>query len=442
MTEAASPVGYMAGGSGGVVPTGSALSRRFTVNTANDAWGRVTDDGTVYVRTAEGERVVGSWQAGSPDEALAFFERKFAALETEVSLLEQRIATTDLSAAHAQATITRLLAALADAHAVGDLDGLRGRLEAMTGLVDHRREEHKAAREQARVHALETKERIVAEAEQIAAEATHWKISGERMRQLLEEWKAAPRGDRATETALWKRLSAARNAFTKRRRAYFAGLEEEREGAKVRKEKLAAEAEALASSTDWGPTASAFRELMRSWKEAGRADRSSEEELWTRFKTAQDTFFQARAQVLHAKDAELREHANVKTRLLAEAEKLVPVTDPRAARSTLRGIQERWEHAGSVPRDSHERLESGLRRVEEAVRKAEDTQWRRSNPEALSRARGTVEQIRSAITQLEGQLSRAQENGDATAQQRAEEAIAARRSWLAEAERTLAELSG
>jgi hypothetical protein len=312
----------------------------------------------------------------------------------------------------------------------------------MTGLVDHRREEHKAAREQARTMAHEAKERIVTEAERIAAEATHWKVSGERMRQLLEEWKTAPRGDRATETVLWKRLSAARNAFTKRRKAYFAGLEEEREGARVRKEKLVAEAEALASSTDWGPTASAFRELMRSWKEAGRADRGAEEELWSRFKTAQDTFFQARSQVLHAKDAELREHASVKARLLAEAEKLVPVADPRAARATLRGIQERWEQAGAAPRDSHERLEGGLRRVEEAVRRAEDSQWRRSNPEALSRARGTVEQIRSAISQLEGQLSRAQASGDTSAQQRAEEALAARRSWLAEAERTLAELSG
>jgi Domain of Unknown Function (DUF349) len=412
------------------------------VSTASDAWGRVADDGTVYVRTAEGERAVGSWQAGSPDEAIAFYQRKFAALETEVSLLEQRIATTDLSPAHAEATITRLLAAVADAHAIGDLDGLRSRLEAMTGLVDHRREEHKAAREQARTEALEVKERIVAEAERIAAEATHWKVSGERMRQLLEEWKAAPRGDRTTETALWKRLSAARNAFTKRRKAYFASLEEEREGARARKEKLCVEAEELASSTDWGPTASAFRELMRSWKEAGRADRAAEEELWGRFKTAQDSFFQARAQVLHAKDAELREHANVKTRLLAEAEKLVPVTDPRAARAALRGIQERWEQAGAVPREAHERLEGGLRRVEEAVRRAEDTQWRRSNPEALSRARGTVEQIRSAISQLEGQLARAQASGDTGAQQQAEEALAARRSWLAEAERTLAELSG
>ena len=411
------------------------------MSTASDAWGRVADDGTVYVRTAAGERVVGSWQAGSPDEALAFFQRKFAALDTEVSLLEQRMATTDLSASHAQASINRLLAAVAEAHAVGDLDGLRRRLEALSGLVDHRREEHRAAREQARTQAQEVKERIVAEAERIAAEATHWKVSGERMRQLLEEWKTAPRGDRATETALWKRLSAARNQFTKRRKAYFAGLEEEREQARARKEKLAVEAESLAASTDWGPTASAFRELMRLWKEAGRADRGAEEELWGRFKAAQDSFFQARSRVLHAKDTELREHAQTKARLLAEAERLVPVTDPRAARAALRSIHERWEQAGPVPREANERLEGGLRRVEEAVRKAEDTQWRRSNPEALSRARGTVAQIRAVISQLEGQLSQAQANGDTRAQQRAEEALAARRSWLAEAERTLAELS-
>jgi hypothetical protein len=401
----------------------------------------VAEDGTVYVRTAGGERQVGSWQAGSPDEALAFFKRKFASLETEVGLLEQRLTSTDLSPAAARSTIERLIASVRDAHAIGDLDGLLGRLEKLTDVASRRREEHKAAREQARSEALEVKERIVAEAEQIAAEATHWKISGERMRQLLEDWKAAPRGDRAAETALWKRLSAARNAFTKRRKAYFAGLEEEREGIRARKEELARQAEAMQDSTDWSSTAAAYRELMRAWKTAGRADRATEDELWTRFKAAQDTFFQARAGILAAKDAELRQNATVKEQLLAEAEKLVPVTDARAARAAIRGIQERWEKAGGVPRDSQDRLEGGLRRVEESLRKAEDTQWKRSNPEARSRARSTVDQLRATISQLEGQLEKAQASGDTKAEQRAQEALAARQSWLAEAERTLAEFS-
>jgi Domain of Unknown Function (DUF349) len=412
------------------------------VTSANDPWGRVDADGTVYVRTAEGERVIGSWQAGSPEEALAFYQRKFASLDTEVSLLEQRITTTDLSPSQARAAIERLLAALTDAHAIGDLGQLHGRLEALTGKVDERQEVVRAQRDQVRTEARSIKEAIVVEAETIAAEATHWKNSSERLRQLLEEWKTAPRADRAVETALWKRLSAARNAFNKRRKAYFAELTEERDEARSRKETLCAEAEALADSTDWSATAAAFRELMRSWKAAGRAARADEDELWARFKAAQDTFFRARSEIYSAKDAALREHAEVKAQLLEEAGKLVPVTDVRAARATLRGIQERWEQAGPVPREAHERLESGLRRIEEAVRKAEDAQWRRSNPEALARARGAVDQLRTAITGLEEQLAKAEHADNPRAVQDAQEALDARRSWLVEAERTLAELTG
>jgi hypothetical protein len=411
------------------------------VSTAYHPWGRVDADGTVYVRTADGERVIGSWQAGSPEEAIAFYQRKYEALETEVVLLEQRISATDMAPAQAAATVQRLLGNISEAKALGDLDGLRARLEHLTEDVGHRREEARAVREQARTAARETKEQIVAEAEQIAAEATHWKSSGERMRELLEEWKAAPHADRAAEAVLWKRLSAARNAFTKRRKAFFANLEAEREEVRARKEELVAEAEALSGSTDWGPTTSAFRELMNRWKAAGRADREAETELWKRFRAAQDKFFTARTEVFSAKDAALREHAEAKQELLEAAQALLPVTDVRAARSALRGIQERWEQIGAVPRDSREHLESGLRRVEDAVRKAEEAQWRRSNPEALARAEGTVAQLRSTIAQLEEQLAKARERGDARAARNAEEALTARRAWLEEAEHTLAEFS-
>ena len=66
----------------------------------------------------------------------------------------------------------------------------------------------------------------------------------------------------------------------------------------------------------------------------------------------------------------------------------------------------------------------------------------RVHPEAIARAEGTVSQLRSAIEQLEQQLAKAKEKDDATAVRNAEEALEARRSWLDEAERTLAEFSG
>ena len=412
------------------------------MTTANHPWGRVDPDGTVYVRTAEGERVIGSWQAGSPEEALAFYQRKYESLETEVTLLEQRLSSTDLSPAQAQASVERLRKTIVDAHALGDLDGLCERLDKLTGVVGHKREEVKAAREQARTEARGVKERIVDEAERISAEATHWKQSGERMAELLEEWKAAPHADRTVEAVLWKRLSAARNSFTKRRKAYFASLESERDAVKAHKEKLVAEAEALADSTDWAGTSSAYRELMRQWKEAGRAGRDDEADLWKRFRGAQDKFFSARSEVFAAKETELRVNATAKEELLVEAQALLPVTDWRPAKSALRSIQERWEQAGPVPRESRDQLEQGLRKVEDAVKRAEEAQWKRSNPEAHARAEAAVGQLRTAIESLEGQLTKAQARNDAAAVRKAEEAIDARRSWLVEAERTLAEFSG
>jgi len=408
---------------------------------STDPWGRVDDDGTVYVRTAEGERAVGSWQAGEPEEALAYFHRKYDELAGQVQLLEQRLKGTDLAPAQAEANIVKLREAVADAHAVGDLAALTTRLDKLSELVAQRREEVKAAREQARAEARGVKERIVAEAERIAEETTHWKSGGERLRQLVEEWKAADRIDRVTEAALWKRLSAARTAFAKRRKVYFAGLDEQREGIRSAKEAIVAEAEAIAGSTDWGTTAAIYRELMQRWKTAGRASREAEDELWARFKGAQDQFFQARSAVFAERDASLAANAEVKEELLIEAEKLLPITDVRTARATVRHILERWEAAGPVPREQRDRLEGGLRKVDEAVRKAEDAEWKRSNPEARARAQSTVDQLRTSIEQLEKRLAKAQAAGRAKDVKEAEEAITARRSWLEEAERTLAEFS-
>ena len=411
------------------------------MSTESQPWGRVADDGTVYVRTSDGERVVGIWQAGSPDEALAFFTRRYESLATEVSLLERRINATDLAPGQAKATISRLHATIDEAKAVGDLDGLKRRLDALAEQADVRQQEHKAARDRARVEAIATKERIVVEAEKLAAEATHWKSSGERLKELLEEWKAAPHGDRQAEATLWKRMSAARSAFAKRRKSYFAALEEEREGVRERKQQIVERAEEMSGSTDWAATAAAYRELMASWKEAGRADRASEDELWKRFRAAQSTFFEARSAAMSAKDNQLRERATAKEELLAEAEKLLPITDPRSAKSTLRSIHQRWDKIGAVARESQERLEGGLKKIDDAVRKAEDVQWRRTNPEALSRARDTVEQIRTTIHKLENQLEQADKSGDEAARERASSALQTRRSWLAEAERTLADLT-
>lgn len=407
-----------------------------------DPWGRVDDDGTVYVRTSEGERVVGSWQAGAPEEALTFFRKKYDALVTQVELLEKRLRSTDLSASAAMTAIDKLRLSVREANAVGDLDALSERLDALTARAEERKAEQKQAQEQARNQARDIKERIVAEAERVAAETTHWKSGGERMAQLIEEWKKAPRADRPTEQALWKRMSAARNSFSKRRKAYFADLDQKRDEVRVVKEGLVVEAESMSHSTDWGPTARAYRDLMQRWKASGRADRASEDKLWARFKTAQDTFFDARNAVFAERDAELRVNAEAKEKILEQAKEEIPhISEPRRARTRLREFQEAWEEAGPLPRDARDQLEGAFRQIEDGVRKDEQAEWERTNPEARARAQDTVEQLSSAITDLETKLGQAQAKGEERKVKEHEEALKARRSWLAEAQNALNEMS-
>jgi Domain of Unknown Function (DUF349) len=258
----------------------------------------------------------------------------------------------------------------------------------------------------------------------------------------LEEWKALPRLDRATDDALWHRFSSARTTYTRRRKAQFAQQNEQREAARVIKERLVTEAEALANSTDWGPTTGSYRDLMARWKAAGPAPRDVDELLWKRFRGAQDRFFMAKQAALSEQDTEFRVNAQAKEKLLAEAEALLPVRDPGAARASYRDILQRWSAIGRVPRDAVRPLESRLRAVDNAIKAADEERWRRSNPEAKARATDTAAKLEAQIAALEARAAQAEARGDHHAAQEAADSAATYREWLAQAQRTASDLGG
>jgi Domain of Unknown Function (DUF349) len=406
-----------------------------------DEWGRVTDDGTVFVRTADGERQVGQMPDASPAEALAYFKKKYDDVAFEVDLLEQRVKAGTLAPDEAGGAVKQVRATVAEAPGVGDLAGLDARLDALTATIDQQREKRREERNRKLKEAAVHKEKIAAEAEALA-EGTDWRNGANRLRDLLEEWKALPRLEKGADDALWRRFSTARTTYTRRRKAHFAELNEKREGARVVKEKLVAEAEALAGSTEWGPTAGRYRDLMRQWKAAGPAPKGVDDQLWKRFRSAQDTFFGNRDATNAELDREFAANAEKKEALLAEAEALLPVTDLRAAKDAFRDIAERWDAAGKVPRDRIKDLEGRMRKVEQAIRGVEDDTWRRSNPEARARAADTVAQLESSLADLQAKHDKAVAAGNATKAEEHAAAMEARRAWLAEAQRALDEFSG
>jgi hypothetical protein len=407
---------------------------------AQNAWGRVDDRGDVFVRTGDAESKIGSWQVGEPEQALTFFGRKYDDLAVQVDLLARRLGSGAAAPEETQSGVRKLREALVEPHAIGDLDALSRRLDGIEAQVAQRRAERRAERAQALEEARDRKEEIAGQAEAIA-EGDDWRHGADRLRTLLDEWKTLPRLDRATDDLLWRRFSTARTHYTRRRKTHFAEVAERRDQARVAKEEIVTEAESLATSTDWGPTARRYRELMSRWKAAGPAPKPADDALWRRFRAAQDTFFTARSSDLSTRDSEQQINLQAKRALLAEAEALLPVTDWKAARETLRSIHERWEAAGHVPREAMRSIEGRLRRVEEAVRDAEQRAWRRTNPEARARAELTVAQLRASIAELESQLA-GHSNADSDRAKQAEEALSARRSWLEQAERALDEFGG
>ncbi|MEU7024312.1 DUF349 domain-containing protein [Streptomyces sp. NPDC046203] len=408
---------------------------------SSDPWGRVDETGTVYVRTAEGEKVVGSWQAGSPEEALAYFERKYEGLVVEIGLLEKRVRTTDLSAKDATTAIEHIRTQVDEHHAVGDLAALAARLDKLVETVDSRREERKAEKAKQADEARVAKEGLVAEAEELA-QSEQWRAAGERLRALVDTWKGLPRLDRKSDDELWHRFSHARSAFSKRRKAHFAALDAQREDARKVKERLVAEAESLANSTDWGGTAARYRELMSEWKAAGRAQREHEDDLWNRFRGAQDVFFAARGEVFAERDAEFGENLKLKEELVTEAEKLVPVTDLKAARAAFRAVNERWEAIGHVPRDARPRIEGRMHAVERAIQEAEEAEWRRTNPEARARAAGLTGQLQDAVDKLRGQIDTARAAGNDARADKLSKELEGRQALLDQALKGLQEFGG
>ncbi len=407
-----------------IAPTAGAVSSPST-------WGRVDEDGTVYVRTSEGERAVGSWQAGEPVAGLTHYARRFDDLATEVTLLEARLKAHTGNPSEIKGKAQALAESIPSAAAVGDLEGLAARARAMVGTADVAAAESRAEKAAARAAQVARKEALAAEAEQIAAESTSWKAAGDRLKAVVEEWKTIRGIDRKTDEALWTRFAAARDAFGRRRGAHFAQLDTQRGEARAAKQELIKEAQRLAASTDWGPTSAAMRSLMDRWKAVPRIGRDGDDDLWKQFRAAQDVFFAARADSDKARTSEETANQTLKEELLAEAERLDPSKDLRGAQNALRKIQERYDGVGHVPRGAMRQLEDRMQAVEEKVRGAADAGRPR-----VAAENPMVTSMRAAVTKAEEQLTKAEAAGDQRRIDEAQANLSTRREWLAEAEKS------
>ena len=402
-----------------------------------EAFGRVDDDGTVSVREGDAWRVVGQYPDGTPDEALAYFERKFADLAGEVTLLETRHRSGGASASDLRATSKAVRERVVGAAAVGDLAALEARLEALDAALSEATAEEAQAQREAVDAAIAERTALVERIEAIAARdlgSIQWKQTSAEVTALFEQWQthqsSGPRLPKGTAQQLWKRFRDARSRLDKARREFYAGLDEQHKSARDSKARLVERAEALASKGEDGITD--YRALLDQWKTAGRAGKKADDTLWERFKAAGDALYAARAEREQADVEASKEKIEAKRALIAEAAAVAKEKDNGKARALLTGIQRRWDEIGRLhPREVERALDDDLRRIEQALKSREDAAWKSNNPETKARQNDMTQQLRDAISGLEADLERAKAAKDTAAIAKATEALDARRGWLA-----------
>jgi len=208
---------------------------------------------------------------------------------------------------------------------------------------------------------LKKKESLSEQAEALA-ESREWVKTAETLRGLQAHWKDIGPVPRQHAKAVWERFRKPCDRFFTRRHEDLVQRKAEWSRNLERKEALCEKVEALASSTDWEPTAAAIRGLRVEWKTIGPVKRSRSDAVWERFRSACDAFFER-----YRKRDELDRAATVAGReaLCSELEALAPPPDaaeppppPDDLAARVQAAQARWRQAGPSPRDGAAVLEA------------------------------------------------------------------------------------
>ena len=226
-----------------------------------EAFGRVDEQGNVFVREGDQERQVGQFPNADTKEALNLYARRYLDLKEKLNLFASRLRSPKIKAHEIDESLTSLKEETKQPEAVGDLAALRTQLDQLAEQGQARKAELAQARKDAMAKAIKERTAIVEKAEDLAAslgDSTNWRSTADKFRSLFEQWqhhqRTTIRIDKADADALWKRFSSARTTFNQARRKWAQQRDAQRSETKRIKEEIIAEADQIKDSTDWGPT--------------------------------------------------------------------------------------------------------------------------------------------------------------------------------------------
>lgn len=182
------------------------------------------------------------------------------------------------------------------------------------------------------------------------------------LQQLHEEWKEIGPVPEDKKDEIWERFKNASDQINQRRREYYDKLFAEQQNNYNAKVVLCEQAEELTANKNVDSVkenneiADKLTEMLKVWKTIGPAPVKLNDEVWERFKSTLDKFFQAKKEYFQqVKDIQMQNY-NQKLNLAIQAEGLAERTDWKVATEEILKLQQEWKAIGTVPRKYSEQV--------------------------------------------------------------------------------------
>lgn len=256
---------------------------------------------------------------------------------------------------------------------------------------------------QERVENLKRKEALCLQVEGFK-DSEDWNRTADAIKEVQLQWKKIGPVPQEISDAVWKRFRTACDFFFDRRKQGFDQLKSERDTNLGTKVALCEQAEAIQESTDWNQTASELKRLQSEWREIGAVPKKKSDDVWKRFRTACDRFFD---RYKRRDEVELEERLKTRQNLVDELVALGAAKDEAdgGIAERVQRIWNSWKSAGPLPEAGSEigvRFEAEVAaRVLDAPTAFTGTEL---DPTVSGKKRGKiVARLESILGELEGQ---------------------------------------
>jgi hypothetical protein len=239
------------------------------------------------------------------------------------------------------------------------------RFKSASDKIHDRRKEYIDQLEQARANNAALKTALCEAVEAIAANSEenkkNWKNATEQVEAIFEQWKKTGPAAKEENEALWVRFKGARNVFFNAKNDHFRSARQEQINNLNRKKELCVHAEALMDNNDWKNTTNEYLRLQAEWKKIGPVPREQSDEIWKRFRTSCDWFFQKKNEYFSSLDSVKAENYTKKLALMEEIKAFQVSENPGKDIDQLKAFQNTWFELGQVPQDKREALQNDYR---------------------------------------------------------------------------------